>query len=75
MEITSWVEFQRLLDKIESKDIPTPSLIDVQRKRLGEPDDYDLHVRTGLRYGDYTLLTATIYHPRRVTGAHIPTKR
>jgi hypothetical protein len=64
LQFTSWVEFTRLLEKIEEYGV-NPRLISIQRKRLSEPENYDVRVKTGLRYKDYTLLAATIYEKKQ----------
>ena len=62
MEI-SWIELSRLLEKIE--DELEPQKIVVKRQHLRDDrKGYDFSVKTHLRYGDYTILTASVFGDR-----------
>ena len=58
MEI-SWVELQRLLEKVEN--VVEPQVIQIKRQHLRDDRrGYDFNVKTHYRYSDKTILTASV---------------
>ena len=55
----SWIELSKLLDKIEKE--TEPQTIIVKRQHLRDDrNGYDFSLRTHFRYGDYSILTASV---------------
>ena len=55
----SWVELQRLLDKVEN--FVDPKVIHISRQHLrDDKSGYDFSVKTHYRYRDKTTLTASV---------------
>jgi hypothetical protein len=56
----SWVELQRLLEKVEQA-VVEPRVILIKRQHLRDDKlGYDFNVKTHYRYSDKTILTASV---------------
>lgn len=58
MEV-SWIELQRLLQKVENE--MEPGIIQIKRQhQRDDKRQYDFNVRTHYRYKDLSILTASV---------------